>query len=234
VLRPVVPAHILVIGAQSELADRVHESLKAQRLRLSISSRDAAEVLAYDGADLVIGLALSHFSLLHLCQTLRADRRTRSISILALANEGYGQAQVLEAFQAGVDDCLVAPFALGEMLARVGSLLRRTAPADGSTKVLTFDDLELDRVDRRVKCGTKSVHLSPREFGILEALMEKPLQVRSRAQLQHAGWGRAAPENERNVDAVIGRINKALGSPQRAHRIRSVRGVGYMLGPPKA
>ena len=229
-LRPVVRAHILVVGQQSELADRVQSSLSSDRLRLSIFDHldKAEQLLANERPDLIIALLLSHYSLLHLCRTLRANRRTRSTAIMTLAGEGYSTKQLLEAFNAGADDCLVVPFSLAEMLARVNALLRRTIQSQTS-EVLSFGDLELDRAGRRVRRGERVVHLAAREFALLEALLEKPGQVLSRAQLQQAGWGRAAPASERNVDTVIARINKALGGSKRQRLVQAVRGEGYAV-----
>jgi two-component system, OmpR family, phosphate regulon response regulator PhoB len=109
------------------------------------------------------------------------------------------------------------------MLARVNALLRRTIQSQAS-EVLRFGDLELDRAERRVRRGKRAIHFTAREFALLEALLERPGRVLSRPQLQIAGWGRAAPANERNVDTVIGRINKALGSTKRRRLIQAVRG----------
>jgi hypothetical protein len=104
---------------------------------------------------------------------------------MALAGEGYSPTQLLEAFNAGADDCLVVPFSLAEMLARVNALLRRTIPSQASV-VLSSADVELDRAERRVRCDKKPVHLTARQFALLEFLLERPGHVLSRAQLQKA------------------------------------------------
>lgn len=145
---------------------------------------------------------------------------------MVLAGEGCSPEQLLETFNAGADDCLVAPFWLPEMLARVNALLRRTIEW-GEDDILSYGDLELDRAKRRVRRGKRTVLLAIREFTLLEALMERPGHVLSRTQLQQAGWGRQASANERNVDAVIGRLNKKLGSDLRL--VQAVRGEGYVL-----
>jgi two-component system, OmpR family, phosphate regulon response regulator PhoB len=234
VLRPVVREHIFVVGQQCELAERVQLTLNSDQARLSILDRlDRAEqLLTNERPDLILALLLSHHSLLHLCQSLRANRRTRSIAIMALAREGYSGAQLLEAFDAGADDCLVVPFSLAEMLARVNALLRRANQSHAS-EVLRVGNLELDRAERQVRHGDRTVHLASREFALLEALIVRPGRILSRAQLQHAGWGRAAPGSERSVDAVIARINKALGRAKRFRLIQAVRGEGYVLGVPR-
>jgi DNA-binding response OmpR family regulator len=104
--------HILVIGQQPELADRVQSSLGPERLRVSIFDRfdQAQSFLAEERPDLVICMLLSHFSLLHVCVTMKADRQLRCIPIMALANKGTSATQVAEALNAGADDCLVTPF----------------------------------------------------------------------------------------------------------------------------
>ena len=236
-LRPVVRAHILVVRQQSELADLVQSSLSSDRLRLSIFDHldKAQQLLANERPDLIIALLLSHYSLLHLCRTLRTNGVTSSTAIMVLAGEGYSAKQLLEAFNAGADDCLVVPFSLAEMVARVNALLRRAIRSGASTDtdVLRFGDLELDRAGRRVRRGRKMIHLGPREFFVLEALMERPGHILSRAQLMKAGWRRAAPANERSVDAVVGRTNKALGGIEGQRLIQAVRGEGYVLRPNK-
>jgi len=227
-------AHILAIGLQSELADRVQNDLGSERLRVSRFDRfDLAQsFLTEERPDLIISILLSHFPLLHVCLSVRADRRLHSIPIVALANKGTSSVQVAEVLNAGGDDCLVSPFSFPEMLLRIKVLLSRRIQPSTSTDVLNFEDLELDRVERRLKSEGRVIRLGTREFNVLLALMERPGRVHSRIQLQKAGWGRSAPEDERNVDAIVGRINKALAQVGRP-LIRSIRGLGYVLGTPR-
>jgi len=228
-------AHILVIGKQSGLADRVQNALGSERLQVSRFDRFdlARSFLAEDHPDLIIAVLLSHVSLLHVCLNIRADTRLRSIPLFVLANKGTSSVQVVEVLNAGADDCLVLPFSFPEMLMRCKALLRRRIQPCSPTDVLNLEDMQLDRVERAVKYGGRVIRLGTREFNVLVALMERPGRVHSRPQLQKAGWGRFAPENERNVDAIVGRINKALAQANRPHLIRAIRGLGYVLGMPR-
>ena len=82
-----------------------------------------------------------------------------------------------------------------------------------STRVaskLTLGDIDLDRVNRRVKRAGREIHLGPTEFRMLEYLMEKPGRVFTRAQLLDSIWGTSSDIDERTVDVQVGRLRKAL------------------------
>jgi len=111
-------------------------------------------------------------------------------------------------------------------MARVRALLRRSRP-ERIAKRPYAGDLDLERETRRVRRGTRDIHLGPTEFRLLELLLEKPGRVFTRAQLLDAIWGQAAEIDERTVSVHVGRLRKRLSRESERDPIRTVRGTGY-------
>jgi len=123
----------------------------------------------------------------------------------------------------GADDYLVKPFDLDELAARIRAVVRRHAGRPGPR--ITCGDLVLDPATHKVTLRGREIPVSAREFALLEALLERPGAVLSRAQLEERvyGWGEEVASNA--VEVHIHNLRKKLG--ERA--IRTLRGVGYAI-----
>jgi len=131
--------------------------------------------------------------------------------------------QRIEGLDIGADDYLGKPFAVGELLARMRALARRSAGASSST--LTNGVLTLELATRLAIVDATPQSLSHREFALLQALMLRPGAVLSRAQLEQSiyGWGEEVESNA--VDVIIHGLRRKLG----ADSIRNVRGLGWRV-----
>jgi two-component system response regulator MprA len=132
-------------------------------------------------------------------------------------------------FESGADDYLAKPFAFEELLARVGALLRRRAPAKPETEQLTYADLVLDPATREAWRGGEPLDLTTREFDLLAFFLRHPRQVLTRQQIFRGVWGTDYLGNSNIIDANVSYLRDKLEAEGRPRLIQTVRGVGYSL-----
>ena len=219
---------ILVVEDEPDLALLLTYNLEAEGYAVeSVDRGDEAELrLAEAPPDLMLlDWMLPGVSGLEICRRLRAKDATRTLPVIMLTARGE-ETERVRGLSVGADDYVVKPFSVPELMARVRALLRRSRPERIADRLIA-GDLDLDRETRRVRRGSREVHLGPTEFRLLEYLLERPGRVFSRAQLLDGVWGQAVEIDERTVDVHVGRLRKALSRGRERDPIRTVRGTGY-------
>ncbi|WEK42493.1 MAG: response regulator transcription factor [Candidatus Sphingomonas colombiensis] len=129
---------------------------------------------------------------------------------------------------AGADDYLVKPFALAELSARVGALLRRPPLAEQPTR-FRVGEVTLDLLRREVRRGGREVRLQPREFGILEQLMRNAGRVVTRTMLLETIWGFHFDPQTNIVESHLSRMRGKLNEGFDSDPIETLRGIGYRM-----
>ena len=133
--------------------------------------------------------------------------------------------------RAGSDDYLTKPFALTELLARIEAVRRRAAPqAEAPPTRLSFDDLEVDLLARRVTRAGRRIELQPREFSLLEFLLRHQGQVVTRTMLLERVWDYHFDPGTNVIDVHVSRLRKKLDDGSQKSLLHTVRGAGYRLG----
>lgn len=164
-------------------------------------------------------------------------------SVLARLREAKCSARVLiltargevgdrvKGLKAGADDYLAKPFSMDELMARVEALGRRGATPTAAD-LLKVADLQMDIVHRRVTRAGKIISLSPREFDVLQVLMQEPGRVFSRTELCERIWQRDPGYDTRTVEIFITRLRKKVDLGFVAPLIHTLRSIGYTIRAP--
>ena len=161
-------------------------------------------------------------------ETLRRIRGRDAIPVLMLTARGDESDRVV-GLELGADDYVPKPFAPRELLARLRAVLRRARP-EASTDRLVVSGIEVDVPGRVVRVAGKAIELTGLEFDLLVALMRRPGRVVPRSALLSEAGRDDVTVGERTVDVHISKLRKKIGDdPRQPTRIRTVRGVGYVL-----
>ena len=191
--------------------------------------RAADETLQSERFDLVLldlglpNLGPQHRDGLDVLRALRARQDATPVIVLTARDALEDRVAGLDA---GADDYLVKPFELDELAARMRAVLRRHGGR--AETAIECDGVRLDPATRQVTLRGEPVVLSAREIAVLEALMQRPGAILSRAQLEDRlyGWGDEIESNA--ITVYIHQLRRKLG----ADFIKNVRGVGYYVGRP--
>jgi len=185
----------------------------------------ARNMIADERPDLVlIDWMLPDSTGLELTRLLRRDAANCDLPIIILTARAE-EADKVTGLDSGADDYITKPFSSRELLARIGALLRRSAPPEDEP--ITAGDLRVNAVSHRVTYGDTEVGLGPTEYRLLKFLMTNPDRVYSRSQLLDFVWGQNVYVEERTVDVHVRRLRKALEPFGGETLVQTVRGVGY-------
>jgi DNA-binding response OmpR family regulator len=155
------------------------------------------------------------------------------VPIIMLTSRG-DETDRITGFDLGVDDYVVKPFSLRELMARVRAVLRRAydASPDVASKPLIYDNFEIDALCRTVRVGDKTPSLKAREFDLLWMLASHPQQVFTREQLLKAVWGIDYGGEDSTVTVHIRRLREKIEpDPANPAYIQTIWGVGYKFEP---
>lgn len=227
-------ATILVVDDEEDLRKVLDFNLSNQGYStlLAATGKEAIELARAHVPDLVLlDVMLPDMQGTQVCQQLKQDAETRDIPIVMVTARGEEIDRVV-GFELGVDDYVVKPFSVRELMLRVRAVLKRTSSieddedTDGDDELtLRFGDIELDRARHRVWIGGQETRLTATEFRLLEAFLSRRGRVQTRDVLLEDVWGADINVTPRTVDTHVKRLREKLG--EHGGYIETVRGVGY-------
>ncbi|HYD82779.1 MAG TPA: response regulator transcription factor [Opitutus sp.] len=224
---------ILVIEDEAQLARHVVRALE-RRGHLAGMRHDGVDGLQSALADppdlVVLDLNLPNLDGMTVLGRLREAKNPARVLILTARGEVE---QRVRGLNAGADDYLAKPFSLDELVARVEALGRRGATPTAED-FLKVGDLQMDVQHRRVSRAARPIALSPREFDVLQVLMQEPGRVFSRTELCERVWQRDHEYDTRTVEIFIARLRKKVDTGFPVPLIHTIRSVGYTVKVPAA
>ncbi len=221
---------VLVVEDEPDIRRLVvlHLERDGFRCRTATSGSDALREVKTAVPDLVVlDLMLPELDGLEVCRRLRGDASTASVPIIMLTAKS-DEVDRIVGLEIGADDYVGKPFSPKELVARVRAVLRRARPEQVAT-VLSVGPITLDAARHAVSLDGRPLLLTPKEFDLLQALLEAAGRVLSREFLLNRVWGyaRADEIESRTVDVHVRRLRAKLGDA--GNRIATVKSVGYRL-----
>jgi two-component system, OmpR family, phosphate regulon response regulator PhoB len=230
---------VLVVEDEPDIAALIAYQLTREGFRVDTrgTGTEALEAVARDIPDLVVlDRMLPGITGDEVLQRLKAEPSTVNIPVLVLTAKRE-QEDRIKGFELGADDYLTKPFSPRELVLRVQAILRRVQEAGVTAggRILRAGPLRLDVGSHQVSLDGDELNLTPTEFRLLQALMERRGRTQSRKQLLEKAWDVESGVSERiqtrTVDMHVRRLRAKLGVV--GDWIETIRGFGYRLKVPE-
>ena len=228
-------SRVLIIEDNADLAFGVVTALESEGFETVVAA-SGPEGVAQAGtvhADVIIlDLMLPGYDGYRVLRTLRSEGIETPILILTARGE---EADKVRGFRMGADDYVTKPFGASELVARVDALLRRARLAKGRAgppPTHTFGDVRVNRAAQTVKRGDALVSLTPKEYALLLALIDRGGAVATRNELLAEVWGYQSDVSTRTVDIHVSELRKKLEvNAADPKHILTIRKTGYRFEP---
>lgn len=218
---------VLLAEDEKKVASHIRNALRQHGYAVDVVHRgddalELAQASSYDA--IVLDVMMPGRDGLSVLRTLRERRVITPVMLLTARGE---VSERVEGLRLGADDYVAKPFAMEELVARVEALTRR-ASGQGLT-LLRVGDLTMNLVTREVRRGGQGIELHPREFALLEYLMQSPGRVLTRAQIIERVWDYHFDTGTNVVDVYIQRLRRKIDDDFPFKMLQTVRAVGYVL-----
>jgi len=225
-------AKIFIVEDEPSIVQLVKYNLEKENFKVLVSNNGEEglqEIKKIEPDLILLDWMLPDLSGIDICKALRKDTKFKNIPIIMLTARSQEEDKVL-GLNVGADDYLPKPFSNLELIARVNALLRRSKPSVAED-VISFQDLKIDRLQRKVFRGNVEIKLGPTEYKLINFFVKNPSRVYSREQLLENIWTSSINVELRTVDVHIRRLRKEINLPNTKNLIRTVRSAGYALDP---
>ena len=221
---------IFIIEDEPSIIQLVQHNLEKNGFIVSssLNGNDGLKELKKFQPDLLLlDWMLPDLSGIEICKNIRKANNFKNLPVIMLTAKGEEEDKI-KGLDSGVDDYLTKPFSFNELMARIKAVLRRSNPNTVSDN-LKFDDLMLDRIEKRVFRDGQEIKLGPTEFRLLEFFLTNPKRVYSRDQILESVWPNNVNVESRTIDVHIRRLRQSVNLKNKKELIRTVRSSGYSL-----
>ncbi|WP_440909488.1 phosphate regulon transcriptional regulator PhoB [Candidatus Pelagibacter sp.] len=221
---------IFIIEDEPSIIQLVQHNLEKEGFIVSSSengNEGLKQLKKFEPNLLLLDWMLPDLSGIEICKNIRKGNKFKSLPIIMLTAKGEEEDKI-KGLDSGVDDYLTKPFSFNELLARIKAILRRSNPEIVSDN-LEYQDLFLDRIEKRVFRNKKEIKLGPTEFRLLEFFLMNPKRVYSRDQILENVWPNNVNVESRTIDVHIRRLRQSINIDNTKELIRTVRASGYSL-----
>jgi len=229
-------SRILVVEDNEDLAFGLRTVLEFEGYEVEVATEGESALASLDGAPpdlMILDIMLPGRSGFDILREVRSSGQRLPVLILTARSQ---ESDVVLGFDFGADDYVTKPFSTAELLARVRALMRRVPStgaggSDGGGATLRFGEVEVSPSNRTVQRAGELVEMTPKEFDLLVALLERKGAVASRQELLKEVWGYGNAEiNTRTVDVHLSELRRKLEEdPSNPRFILTVRKAGYRL-----
>jgi DNA-binding response OmpR family regulator len=221
--------HILIVEDEERVASLLQRAFEAEGFQVK---------LAYDGLQgkklalgqhfdlLLVDVVLPKLDGLDLCKILKQAKP--ELPIIMLTALGTTDDKV-EGFDAGADDYLVKPFEIRELLARIKALVKRYGGVQNSGYILQYADLEMNLHTKSVKRRSSEIALTPKEFKLLEYLIQNAERVLPRSEIAEKVWDTHFDTGTNFIDVYINYLRKKIDKDFEPKLIHTKTGMGFVL-----
>jgi two-component system, OmpR family, KDP operon response regulator KdpE len=218
---------VLIVDDEPQIARalRVALSSRGYDVRTAGNGETALDLIASDAPDVILlDLGLPGIDGVEVVRRLRGWSRVPVIVV----SVREAQSDKVAALDAGADDYLTKPFGMDELLARIRAALRRAGPDGPGDAVARFGEIEVDLTKRLVRRDGESVHLTPTEFALLEAMVTNPGKLLTHRWLMQRAAGGASGSASQYVRVYVAQLRRKLeDEPTRPRWILTEPGLGY-------
>jgi two-component system alkaline phosphatase synthesis response regulator PhoP len=221
---------LLVVEDDPTMCEMLAYNLRLEGFDVDTASDGEAGLSKANAPDvsmMILDLMLPGIDGLEITREIRQRRNDLIILMLTARSEEKVR---IQGFGSGIDDFLAKPFSMGELVARVKALLRRSrveALRTGAPPELVFGDLKIVARDFRCWVADTEVDLRPKELTLLATLAAEPGRLFSRAELADKVWGYDNMIDTRTIDTHIKNLRRKVEGPSDFTYIVTVRGIGY-------
>lgn len=221
---------VMVIEDEEAIAMMLTYNLEKEGYKVEVVSNGlhaVKEIERLKPSVILLDWMLPEISGVEICRIIRSKPEIKNIPVIMLTAKSQ-EDDIVKGLSSGADDYVTKPFSVPELMARVKTNMRRAPVFEETERFITFEDIQIDVIEKKVKRGDAYIHLSPTEFRLLKILIKEPGKVFSREVLLKTVWGENIFVESRTVDVHIRRLRRSLNKYGPDY-IRTVRANGYAI-----